>query len=199
MPVHTDKLIQLLGLLLVSYWLVKFTIMSLVSSQSIQNFRVTTESQRVDKIFTEVTYRQFLQNIMNEESFRSEFINVLRTSRFDAYFFETPKVTKKSLDNGKFEFILSVANELKNVKSDKTTFQEYFGKCKDSAVVSFPNLGSDAVLVAPCPAISNSLDHFSSLGPFVRHADNSQVHEFWIKSARTMLQTVDKKVFIGRV
>ena len=69
MPVHTDKLLHLLGLALLSYWIIKTTIMSLVvSSESLQeNFQVTRESSVVDKIFTGVTYRQFLNKIQTEE------------------------------------------------------------------------------------------------------------------------------------
>ena len=123
MPVQTDKLLQLLGLVLLSYWLIKYSVMSLVSTESIEeHFQVRRVSRDVDKIFTGVTYRQFLEKIQNEQSFRSEFLNVLKKSRFETYFFETPKVTKESLDK-KFEFILSAASELKNVKADKETFQ----------------------------------------------------------------------------
>ena len=196
MPVHTDKLLHLLGLLLVSYWLVKFTIMSLVTSESFEHFTVRGESRKVDKIVTELTYEQFLKNILNEETFRTEFINVLRKSRFDAYFFETPKVSKMSLNEEKFEFILSAAEVLRNVEADENSFQEYFLKCKDSSVVTFPNLGRDAVLVAPCPGISNNLQHFSSLAPFVRSGDDAQVHEFWREAAKKMLETVNKKVLV---
>ena len=198
MPVHTDKLLHLLGLLLLSYWLVKFTIMSLVTSETVQHFHVRAESQNVDKIVTELTYRQFLQNIQSEEAFRTEFINILRKSRFETYFFETPKVSKISLDDVKFEFILSDAKDLQNVKADESTFQEYFVECKDSRVVTFPNLGLDAVLVAPCPGNSLNLNHFSSLGPFVRTGDNSQVHQFWKEAARKMLETVSRKVVLRR-
>ena len=150
MPVHTDKLLHLLGLALLSYWIIKTTIMSLVvSSESLQeNFQVTRESSVVDKIFTRVTYRQFLNKIQTEEPFRREFITVLQKSRFSTYFFETPKVTKESLDD-KFEFILSAADELKNVNADRDTFQDYFRQCKDSPVITFPNLGHNAVLVVP--------------------------------------------------
>ena len=196
MPVHTDKLINLLGLGLLSYWLIKYTIMSLlVSSESLQeHFQVTRESPDVDKIFTEVTYRQFLHKIQSEESFRREFINVLKNSRFKTYFFETPKVTKQSLDD-KFEFILSAADELRNVGADKVTFQDYFRKCKDSPVITFPNLGNNAVLVVPCPgAEEGKLDQYSSLGPFMREIDRNQVNQFWIEAARTMLLTVEQKV-----
>ena len=196
MPVHTDKLLHLLGLALLSYWIIKTTIMSLVvSSESLQeNFQVTRESSVVDKIFTGVTYRQFLNKIQNEEPFRREFITVLQKSRFSTYFFETPKVTKESLDD-KFEFILSAADELKNVNADRDTFQDYFRQCKDSPVITFPNLGHNAVLVVPCPVEEGSkLTQYSSLGPFMRNIDQNQVHQFWIEAARTMLLMVDQKV-----
>ena len=183
-----------LGLLLLSYWLLKYTIMSQVPSNlRLEHFTLSRESSHVDKVLTELTYREFLTKIVSEENFRSEFINILKRSRFGTYFFETPKVSKESLDD-KFEFILSSADALKNVRADKFTFQDYFGKCRDSTVVTFPNLGQDAVLVVPCPPPSNSVNHYSSLGPFLRTADNTRVHDFWIEAARTMLQTVKEKV-----
>ena len=194
MPVHTDKLLHLLGLALLSYWLVKYSIMSLVvSTESLQeNFQVTRESPDVDKIYTGVTYRQFLNKMQSEESFRREFFNVLQKSRFKTYFFETPKVTKQTLDD-KFEFILSAADELKNVNADKDTFQDYFRKCKDSPVITFPNLGHNAVLVVPCPVSDSKLSQYSSIGPFMRNIEANQVHQFWIEAARTMLLTIDQK------
>ena len=194
MPVHTDKLLHLLGLALLSYWLVKYFIMSLVvSTESLQeNFQVKRESPDVDKIYTGVTYRQFLNKMQSEESFRREFFNVLQKSRFKTYFFETPKVTKETLDD-KFEFILSAADELKNVNADKDTFQDYFQKCKDSPVITFPNLGHNAILVVPCPVSDSKLNQYSSIGPFMRNIETNQVHQFWIEAARTMLLTIDQK------
>ena len=196
MPVHIDKLLHLMGLALLTYWLIKYSIMSLVvSSESLQElFQVTRESREVDKISTGVTYRQFLNKMQSDESFRGEFINVLQKSRFKTYFFETPKVTKQTLDD-QFEFILSAADKLKNVNADKETFQDYFRKCKDSPVITFPNLGHNAVLVVPCPLEDASkLSHYSSIGPFMRNIETNQVNQFWIEAARTMLLTVDQKV-----
>ena len=49
----------------------------------------------------------------------------------------------------------------------------------DRRVVTFPNLGNDAVLVVPCPSAGVADAAYVHLAAFVRHAPAAQVHELW--------------------
>lgn len=64
---------------------------------------------------------------------------------------------------------------LAGVNPDAQTFQQFFNAGCD--VVSFPNLGGDAQLVAPCPVEDHSV--YTHIGNFVRHAPESQILSFW--------------------
>jgi hypothetical protein len=74
----------------------------------------------------------------------------------------------------------------KEVRADPTDFQTYFQPGVE--VVSFENLGADALLVVPCP-ISNSAN-YSHNGVFHRSAPHSQQHAFWITVAQAVLTRI---------
>ena len=102
-----------------------------------------------------VTYEQAMSLLQGELSeFRRALLDVLRRSGHEAFFFETPPVTRQTIADVPFEFVLASARSLAGVAPDPKTFRLHFanaiGDHKDVAV--FHNLRRDAVLVAPCPS-----------------------------------------------
>ena len=84
-----------------------------------------------------------------DAGFRSRYLSVLADAPFAAYRWETPPVTRQTVDRP-FEFILFDAPELL-VSADAEAFVEYCtGTAADEGVVGFSNLGKDAYLLAPC-------------------------------------------------
>jgi len=199
MPVKTDKLVQVLCLMFLTYWLLKTFLVSVsVISQEMAAEGKLFTSEKVDsdnvKYVSTITYSEFLDGLLQEkESVLSEFIDILKKSEFQTYFFETPKITKDTMKKTTFEFVLARAQALESVTADESTFQEYFGLCdKERKVTNFENLGRDAMMVVPCP-VNQDRQVYSSLAPFMREGPVEQVEEFWKTSARVMKEHVKKK------
>ena len=70
---------------------------------------------------------------------------------------------------------------------DRNTFSEQFQA--DQSIVTFPNLGQDAILVVPCPLRPS--DDYSHLGAFSRNASKSQQHELWRAVGHAMAKRLD--------
>ena len=128
-------------------------------------------------------YRDVLHLWQVDEAFRSFFISLLTMSKFAGYRWETPPVTAHTVDR-EFEFVLLDAPELAR-KPDERAFAEQFKvAAADQSVVTFPNLGNDAVLVVPCPTgLPAAYVHLAS---FVRLAPSAQVHELWQRVGAAM-------------
>ena len=140
MPVRTDKLLQLLCLMFLSYWLLKtfFISVSVISQEMEKNGKlfkpVGVDANNV-KYESSVSYLEFLDGLQNNEPILNEFIDILRESSFSAYFFETPKVTHKTLGSTTFEFVLAKAERLESVAAEEETFRDHFGSCEERRLV----------------------------------------------------------------
>lgn len=119
------------------------------------------------------TYADIIQKWQSDNSFRDFFIDLLAQAPFVAYFWETPPITKSTLERP-FEFALVNAPSLANVPAQRRAFANYFN---DNSVVDFSNLGGDAHLVVPCPQAPG--DTFAHLAEFSRSAPLAQQHQFW--------------------
>jgi len=104
----------------------------------------------------------------------------MRAAPFVAFRWETPPLTSSNIDQP-FECLFHDSPGL-DVRADPTDFDAYFQPGIE--IVSFANLGADALLIVPCP-ISTSAN-YSHIGAFHRSAPLAQLHAFW----RTVAQTV---------
>ena len=105
--------------------------------------------------------------------FRGLFNAALAESPFVAFRWETPGVTASSAARP-FEFVLLDAPGLAR-RPDRWAFAEHFRDAE--RVVTFPNLGGDAVLVVPCPVAGDSA--YGHLAAFVREAPEHQRDDLW--------------------
>jgi hypothetical protein len=113
----------------------------------------------------------------NDQSFRGFFISVLADAPFPAFFWETPPVTRTTV-NREFEFVLVDSQSLAGVRTDQQAFANHFASAKPGAsVIEFANLGGDATLVVPCP--SGPVSAYSQLSTFARQAPDDQQHQLW--------------------
>jgi hypothetical protein len=181
-----------------TYWLLKTFLVSIsVISQEMDKDDKLFTAVEVDadnvKYVSSITYKEFLDKVEKKGIVLNEFIEILQKSKFRTYFFETPKVSRDTLQTTKFEFVLAKAGPLESVAADERTFQDYFGLCDDDrTVTNFENLGRDAMMVVPCPTHEDK-QLYSSIAPFMREASSSQVEEFWTTAARVMKEHVRKK------
>jgi len=124
-----------------------------------------------------LTYADALALWRDDESFRDHFLSVLRAAPFDAFFWETPPITRETVRRT-FEFVLVDGRELARMAPDPAAFQMYFAADPDSAEVSsFWNLGRDALLVAP--GLSPAGEVYRHLAEFTRGAPAAHQHALW--------------------
>ena len=113
----------------------------------------------------------------NDASFRRFFISILVDTPFLSFFWETPPVTRTTIDRA-FEFVLVDSPQLAGVRTDERAFENHFASAQPGAsVMEFSNLGGDATLVVPCPR--GPLSAYSQLSVFARAAPDEQQHQLW--------------------
>jgi hypothetical protein len=108
------------------------------------------------------------------EAFRTFYNTILVDTALLAFFWEHPPITK-STQNEAYEFILTNSPHHLNVKADIQPFQGHFKQ--NESVISFWNLGRDALLIVPCSIVV--LDSYAHLSVFVRNAPQKQIDLFW--------------------
>lgn len=126
----------------------------------------------------------------HDEGFRSFFIEMLAGAPFAAYRWETPPVTAATAGR-EFEFVLLDAPGLDRAP-DPQAFADAFRSSRgDETVVTFPNLGNDAVLVVPRPAGPASA--YGHLATFVRRAPDAQRHELFRIAGAAMAERLGSR------
>jgi hypothetical protein len=129
---------------------------------------------RLNQQENQLSYAQFLDLLGQQPvKFRRFFIDLLASLPFRAYHWETPPVTKNSL-NQSFEFVVSRTPGI-DLPPDPGPFKQYFKSAEEVAV--FDNLGGDAKLIAPTPA--NKQLNYSHIGVFTDNAPKKQQFAFW--------------------
>lgn len=124
-----------------------------------------------------VSYVEIVKRWRSDRVFRAFFIGILADAPYDAYLWETPPITRLTSTRA-FEFVLVDSPALARLIPDPVAFASHF-EATDTGVevVVFPNLGGDAVLVAPIPQAP--LGAYPHLAAFARTAPAEQQHAFW--------------------
>lgn len=136
-----------------------------------------------------LSHRDFLTLLSDSDTFINWYNQFLASSDFTAFFWENKPVTTDNLDEI-YECTLIKSTSLAHVSPDQSTFDSYFKQQKNA--VSFPNLGGDAQLVAPCPVSQESII-YTQIGSFVRQAPGKQITDFWQLVGKEMLDNIQKE------
>jgi hypothetical protein len=128
----------------------------------------------VDRGASPAAVADVLRGWQDDAGFRSWFNALLADGPFAAFRWETPAVTADTLSRP-FEFVVLDSPSLAR-RPDRKAFAEHFAGANEG-VVTFPNLGGDAVLVVPTPLADESA--YGHLAAFVRLAPEAQRHAFW--------------------
>jgi len=145
----------------------------------------TSHFHQVDRQTTKTTLRDDSRTLSfgdviglwhDSDEFRSYFAALIGGSSFDAFFWETPPVTNRTLGRP-FEFVLIEGASLSRLKPDPSSFISHFSSRQSELVLTFPNLGGDAILVVPAPLADHEC--YTHLGRFLRTGPASQVDAFW--------------------
>lgn len=109
--------------------------------------------------------------------FRWHFSQQMADAPFAGFFWELPPVNRNAIECP-CEWVLVNSPQLANIEPNPAPFARYWAQSqKDKPVISFPNLGGDALLIVPCPGVE--LAAYPHLATFVRHAPRAQIHALW--------------------
>ncbi|TCK18263.1 hypothetical protein DFR30_1539 [Thiogranum longum] len=133
-------------------------------------YRITADDGSV------LSYAQVIEHWGNNTSFALFFSKQLAASAFEAFLWETPPITRDSLQRP-FEYVLVDSPRLARASPDSTAFAEHFETDRGQMMVSFDNLGGDARLIAPCPL--EPVSACTHLAAFLRQAPANAVVELW--------------------
>jgi hypothetical protein len=136
------------------------------------------------------TYAQVIHGWKSDPEFRAFYISLLADAPFEAMFWEAPPVTRSSPEQP-YEFVLVNSPALATATPDTAAFAAAFSVSNDGSVVTFENLGGDALLVAPCPAGPACV--YPHLAAFVRGAPEAQRHELFITLANAIERRISDK------
>jgi hypothetical protein len=129
-----------------------------------------------------------------DAAFRNFFLRMLADAPFAAYRWETPALTQQTLGRP-FEFVLLDSPGLDRAV-EREAFAEHFARAGSATVVTFGNLGRDAILIAPVPQGPDK--HYGHLAAFVRHASLAQKHDLWQAVAKALRQRIsDQPVWLS--
>ncbi len=143
-----------------------------------------------------LAYSTVLDLWREDEKFRSFFTKVLASSPFDGFRWETPAISKSTVERP-FEFVLINSPGFCARETDTYAYARYFtdNDC-NAGIVTFANLGGDATLVAPSPRTSNTA--YGHLAAFVRDAPAPQRDSIWrILSAQVHSKLGRKPIWIS--
>src|ERR1043166_6062902 len=111
----------------------------------------------------------------DNEAFRAFFIAQLAATASPAFFWELPPLSKETLSHP-FECVVIASDSLARMHANARAFAEHLDGADATATVRvFPNLGGDALLIAP-RRISES-DCYAHIASFLRGAPEPQKHE----------------------
>jgi len=127
---------------------------------------------------------------LDDEDFRDFFIAELAATAYPAFFWEMPPVTHDSL-SAPFECALIRSEALARMRADESDFAEYLTAVPGS-VASFPNLGGDALLIAPSKV--SSADCYAHFAAFLRDGQREQQHALF----QRLVEETEKLLQAGR-
>jgi hypothetical protein len=131
-----------------------------------------------------LTWRDVIELWQGDAAFRDCFTAALGEAPYEHFFFETPALTELSVAEP-FECVVVDAPQLAHCVAEADTFAAHIGDGRGTdGARTFPNLGGDAWLVAPCE--NGPLDHYAHLAKFVREANSAQRHSFWKEVGRAV-------------
>jgi hypothetical protein len=137
---------------------------------------------------TPLAYADVLDRWQHDADFRSYFVDLLKNAPYSAFRWETPSISKSTAMRP-FEFVLLDSPGLAT-NSDPSAFAEHFGDSSQGDVVTFSNLGKDAIMVVPCPKGPSSA--YGHVAAFVRQAPEPQIHRLWEMVGEVMARRLGK-------
>jgi len=139
---------------------------------------------RIIENASSLSFRQLFELLRSSEDFADWYSDTLVAFEATALYWELPPLTNSTIDH-EAEFVLIDAPLLARLPAEPAPFASQFEKRPGDDVVVFPNLGGDAVLIAPCPR--GHVDAYPHLAAFLRQGEKDQIRKLWQVAAETLL------------
>lgn len=137
-----------------------------------------------------LSVREVITGWRNDAAFRDFFIQELAETSYRAFFWEMPPVTGGSLSDV-FECAVICSDALAQMQPEDSDFAEHL-RSDAASVVSFRNLGDDAVLIVPRRMSDAAC--YAHIAAFVRGGPREQQHALF----QLLAKEADKLVKAGR-
>ena len=136
---------------------------------------------------TQLSFGNLFDLLENNADFACWYSETLAGCEFEAFFWELPPLTTGTFANDA-EFVLIDSASLSRLRPDPVPFASQFARQRGADVITFPNLGGDALLIVPVQI--GSVDSYPHLSTFLRTAPRSQVSSLWQVAARTVRENL---------
>ena len=138
-----------------------------------------------------ITFSKFFNLMTSHGDFQRFLSRLLRESGLSSFLLEMPPVRSSTRDSP-VEFVLLPVPRMTGAP-DRDVYNEYFAKPKarSRGVVSFPNLGKDALMVVPVPPSDNS--DYKDLRSFLDNAPLEQQDAVWSELGSQVLRHVGER------
>lgn len=150
------------------------------SNDNSKTFGIQEDGEKINN-------QRFLYLLRDSSAFRHFYNERLANCDFDAFLWENKPIAETNMDQ-LYECTLIYNTYLSRCSPDQQTFRQYFDANEEA--VSFPNLGGDARLIAPCPL--RSPNYYTHIGAFVRNAPDTQLDALWRITGEQMLNAIGK-------
>ena len=139
-----------------------------------------------------LTFSAFFRLLQDDHDFAGWYTELLRSSPFTSYFWEHPPLTTSNFACGA-EFVMIDAPILERMRPNTEAFRSHFA---GEDVVTFRNLGGDAMLIAP--SLTDSSPGHAHLATFLHEAPDSQVRAIWRSVGQSICKSLtDKPIWLS--
>ena len=154
-------------------------------------FNVITENERSIRYRIKsghgwLSFADVFEKWQGDEAFRSAYIATLANCKFPGYFWEHPGLLATQI-SAPYEFVLHRNQHLDRMPIDPHTFGAHFAAADQVAI--FPNLGRNAILLAPTPVGENSC--YKHMAAFLRSELPAQQHCLFEKLGDAMKERLE--------
>jgi hypothetical protein len=114
-----------------------------------------------------------------DAAFREFFIRQLADAPFPAFFWEMPPIRRDAVGRD-YEYVTIRSDALARMPVDPVAFSSQFNNTREP-IITFRNLGGDALLVAPRPSAGTA--PYGHIADFLREAPEAQRRQLFVSLA----------------
>lgn len=153
-----------------------------------------------------ITFQEFLENLRDGDSALIHLMSTIMrhhssSMQFNAIFWECTPISQGTANSIPLEFVILDAPTLAERQYDLVAFQDQFQQIaheRYDGVISFTNLGKDAVLVVPTPveietSRFNYPQYMTHLASFHVGASENHIFNLWKEIGKTFLSVLNSE------